>query len=59
MGWGGRPGQSRRSLRRLREAVDATGYDGPIEVEIFNQQVWDTPGETVLALAAERFLSVC
>jgi len=46
-------------LRRLREAVDAAGYDGPIEVEIFNQAVWDTPGEQVLALAKERFLSEC
>jgi sugar phosphate isomerase/epimerase len=27
-------------LRRLREAVDALGYDGPIEVEIFNQALW-------------------
>jgi sugar phosphate isomerase/epimerase len=46
-------------LRRLREAVDAAGYNGPIEVEIFNQAVWDTPGEQVLALAKERFLSEC
>jgi sugar phosphate isomerase/epimerase len=46
-------------LRRLREAVDAAGYRGPIEVEIFNQRVWDTPGDQVLALARERFLSEC
>jgi sugar phosphate isomerase/epimerase len=46
-------------LRRLREAVDAAGYAGPIEVEIFNQRIWDTPGEQVLALAKERFLSEC
>lgn len=44
-------------LRRLRQAVDAAGYGGPIEVEIFNQQIWDTPGEQVLALVKERFLS--
>jgi sugar phosphate isomerase/epimerase len=35
-------------LRRLREAVDATGYTGPIEVEIFNQAIWDTPGTEVV-----------
>jgi sugar phosphate isomerase/epimerase len=35
-------------LRRLREAVDATGYSGPIEVEIFNQSVWDQPGAEVV-----------
>jgi sugar phosphate isomerase/epimerase len=46
-------------LRRLREAVDAAGYGGPIEVEIFNQRVWDTPGDEVLALMKERFLSEC
>jgi sugar phosphate isomerase/epimerase len=46
-------------LRRLREAVDAAGYTGPIEVEIFNQQIWDTPGEQVLALMKERFVEVC
>jgi len=44
-------------LRRLRQAVDAAGYRGPIEVEIFNQQIWDTPGEQVLELAKARFLS--
>jgi len=27
-------------LRQLRQAVDKTGYDGPIEVEIFNEDVW-------------------
>lgn len=46
-------------LRRLRQAVDAAGYTGPIEVEIFNQQVWDTPGERVLAQSKERFLREC
>jgi sugar phosphate isomerase/epimerase len=46
-------------LRRLRQAVDAAGYSGPIEVEIFNQHIWDTPGEQVLELMKERFLSEC
>jgi sugar phosphate isomerase/epimerase len=46
-------------LRRLREAVDAAAYAGPIEVEIFNQAIWDRPGDEVLALAKERFLSQC
>jgi len=44
-------------LRRLRQSVDAAGYTGPIEVEIFNQQLWDMPGEQVLELAKARFLS--
>jgi sugar phosphate isomerase/epimerase len=46
-------------LRRLREAVDAAGYAGPIEVEIFNRRVWDMPGPDALALVKERFLALC
>lgn len=44
-------------IRRLREAVDAAGYSGPIEVEIFNQAIWDTPGDAVLAQICERYLA--
>jgi sugar phosphate isomerase/epimerase len=43
-------------IRRIREAVDAAGYAGPIEVEIFNQAVWDSPGDEVLARMKERYL---
>jgi len=43
-------------IRRIREAVDAAGYDGPIEVEIFNQDIWDAPGDEVLSLTKERYL---
>lgn len=43
-------------LRRIRTAMEAAGYTGPIEVEIFNQAIWDTPGDEVLALMAHRFL---
>jgi sugar phosphate isomerase/epimerase len=43
-------------IRRIREAVDAAGYAGPIEVEIFNQDIWDAPGDEVLALTKERYL---
>ncbi|MDL4819808.1 sugar phosphate isomerase/epimerase family protein [Actinomadura opuntiae] len=42
-------------LRRFREAVDATGYTGPIEVEIFNDELWSMPGPDALALALSRF----
>lgn len=42
-------------LQRIRAAVDAAGYTGPIEVEIFNQSVWDSPGDEVLALMKERY----
>lgn len=39
----------------LLDAVDAAGYDGPIEVEIFNRAVWDTPADEVVATVKERF----
>jgi sugar phosphate isomerase/epimerase len=43
-------------LRRLREAVDATGYSGPIEVEIFNQSIWDQPGHEVVDRMVQTYL---
>ncbi|TMC13224.1 MAG: sugar phosphate isomerase/epimerase [Chloroflexi bacterium] len=45
-------------LRRLRGVVEAAGYEGPIEVEIFNQALRDAPGDDVLALLTRRFLAV-
>ncbi|MDB4866524.1 MAG: Xylose isomerase domain protein barrel [Cohnella sp.] len=43
-------------IRRIRQSVEAAGYQGPIEVEIFNQSIWDTPGDEVLALMKRRYL---
>jgi sugar phosphate isomerase/epimerase len=43
-------------LRRIRKAVEAAGYKGPIEVEIFNQAIWDRPGDEVLATIKERYI---
>ncbi|MFD0688262.1 sugar phosphate isomerase/epimerase family protein [Actinomadura fibrosa] len=42
-------------LRRYRTAVEATGYTGPIEVEIFNDALWALPGDEALALTLTRF----
>ena len=42
-------------IRRICEAVDEAGYTGPIEVEIFNQDTWNTPGDDTLALMKERY----
>jgi sugar phosphate isomerase/epimerase len=44
--------------RALREAVDRADYVGPIEVEIFNQTIWDMPGDDVLSTVVERFTSL-
>lgn len=43
-------------LRGIRGKVEAAGYTGPIEVEIFNQAIWDRPGDEVLTQIKERYL---
>jgi sugar phosphate isomerase/epimerase len=35
-------------LRQLRHAVEKAGYDGPIEVEIFNEDVWKSADDRLL-----------
>ncbi|WP_369216312.1 sugar phosphate isomerase/epimerase family protein [Streptomyces flavofungini] len=42
-------------FRSFRELVDATGFTGPIEVEIFNEELWSRDGTEVLRETAERF----
>ena len=41
--------------RKLRRLVEQAGYDGPIEVEIFNRALWDVEPGAVLAQVVERF----
>jgi sugar phosphate isomerase/epimerase len=36
--------------------VTAAEYTGDVEVEIFNQKVWDTPGDEVLAIITNRYV---
>lgn len=52
----GLPGAGSVELRRFREAVDATGFQGPIEVEVFHAEVWARPGRDVLAETIEGYL---
>lgn len=35
--------------------VAATGYAGDVEVEIFNQEIWDAEPDTVIATVADRY----
>jgi sugar phosphate isomerase/epimerase len=44
--------------RMLRMAVDATGYRGPIEVEIFNRAIWDSDPDQVLEQMIQRFTAL-
>jgi sugar phosphate isomerase/epimerase len=47
-------------LPRLRSWVEAAGYDGFLEVEIFSRDHWwQRPGEEVLATCIERYRSIC
>ncbi len=51
----GQLGDGAVDLQWFREQVDAAGYRGPIEVEIFNPSLWERPGAEVLAEVVERF----
>jgi sugar phosphate isomerase/epimerase len=39
----------------IRKAVDGTGYGGPIEVEIFNREIWELAGEKTMKIIKRRF----
>jgi sugar phosphate isomerase/epimerase len=42
----------------IAAAVEGAGYRGWIEVEIFNEKVWSTPGDETLRVMRERFATV-
>ena len=44
-------------LRRIRGEVERAGYRGPIEVEIFNESIWETPVDDLVRLTKERFVA--
>lgn len=44
-------------IERLHKAVAEAGYGGPIEVEIFNEELWRLPGRELLRLIKDRFLT--
>lgn len=56
----GMMGDGVADLKTIRSAVEAAGYDGPCEVEIFSANYWwkRDPGE-VLDMCVERFRTVC
>jgi sugar phosphate isomerase/epimerase len=51
----GLPGTGCIDLRRFATAVTEAGYSGPVEVEVFHEQVWARPGAEVLAEALSGF----
>ncbi|MEW1610614.1 MULTISPECIES: sugar phosphate isomerase/epimerase family protein [unclassified Streptomyces] len=52
----GQLGDGSVDLRSIRRQVESAGYDGPIEVEIFNEELWARDGAEVLAEVADRYL---
>jgi len=47
-------------LKRLRAMVEATGFDGPVEVEIFSRdRWWKEDPDVVLRTCRERLETVC
>ncbi|MCX4847915.1 sugar phosphate isomerase/epimerase [Streptomyces sp. NBC_00893] len=51
----GQLGDGAVDFRAFRSLVEATGFDGPIEVEIFNEALWARDGAEVLTEVAARY----
>ncbi|OKJ76218.1 sugar phosphate isomerase/epimerase family protein [Streptomyces sp. CB02460] len=51
----GQLGDGSVDFRFFREAVEAAGFTGPIEVEIFNEALWARDGAEVLTEVASRY----
>lgn len=54
----GMMGDGHIAFSEFSASVAAAGYAGDVEVEIFNQDVWDAEAEAVLATMARRFVQV-
>ncbi|KOV94434.1 sugar phosphate isomerase/epimerase family protein [Streptomyces sp. NRRL B-3648] len=52
----GQIGDGSIDMREWKGYVEAAGYTGPIEVELFNEGLWAQDGRKVLARTAERFV---
>ena len=52
------PGAGCVDLPLWMSIVDEAGYTGPIEVEIFNESIWERPLDELVRLTKERFVEV-
>ncbi|MEY9927021.1 sugar phosphate isomerase/epimerase [Catenulispora sp. GP43] len=55
----GHVGDGHIDFVRMRELVTAAGWTGGAEVEIFNQEIWDTDGARTIATVRARHEAVC
>ena len=44
-------------LRKIRGEVERAGYTGPIEVEIFNESIWERPLDELVQRTKETFVA--
>jgi sugar phosphate isomerase/epimerase len=51
----GQLGDGSVDFRWFRSQVERAGYTGPVEVEIFNEELWARDGQEVLAETVERY----
>jgi len=49
------PGDGVIDFASITAAVEAAGYTGDVEVEIFNQDVWDSPYDEVAERTRDAF----
>jgi sugar phosphate isomerase/epimerase len=42
----------------ISAAVGVAGFDGQVEVEIFNQEIWDAPADDTARIVRERFAAL-
>jgi sugar phosphate isomerase/epimerase len=54
----GMPGDGVIELKKLRGLVEAAGYQGAVEIEIFSDAWWSRPLEEVLDVCVSRFKSI-
>jgi sugar phosphate isomerase/epimerase len=54
----GMPGDGVIELKKLRGLVEAAGYHGAVEIEIFSDAWWSRPLEEVLDICISRFKSI-
>ncbi|MFD4028136.1 sugar phosphate isomerase/epimerase family protein [Streptomyces sp. NPDC058576] len=52
----GQLGDGSVDFRAFRRQVEAAGFDGPIEVEIFNEALWARDGAEALAEVVDRYV---
>jgi sugar phosphate isomerase/epimerase len=54
----GMPGDGVIELKKLRSLVEAAGYQGAVEIEIFSEAWWSRPLEEVLDICISRYKSI-